>query len=45
MNATKNLYEHRLLLQMMEPEFSDQKLNEIIEEYTQIRLKGLMLNK
>lgn len=45
MIPTKNLYEHQFLLQMIEPNYSEKRVQEVIEEYTDLRLKGLMLNQ
>jgi len=44
MIPTRNLYEHRFLLQFIEPEFNEQVVNEIVEEYSNMRLNLLMLN-
>lgn len=44
MIPTKNLYEHRFLLQMVEPQFNSNVTNDIIEEYSNMRLQMLMLN-
>merc|ERR1712127_475541 len=37
-------YEHRFLLQMLEPQINDNQLNSIIDEYSNMRLNMLMLN-
>ena len=37
METTKNLYEHRILLAMMEPEFDEADCKRTIEEYMNLR--------
>lgn len=44
MTATKNLFENKLLQQFLEVESQDLKINEIIEDYTQLRIKSCLLN-
>lgn len=38
MIPTKNLYEHKILKEMIEAELDEAEVNRIIEEYTNIRL-------
>lgn len=45
METTKNLYEHKILLQMMEPEFDEADCKRTIEEYMNLRYQHCMLNK
>jgi hypothetical protein len=45
MISTKNLYEHKILKEMIEVEMDEGEINRIIEEYTNIRLQGCLLNK
>jgi hypothetical protein len=45
MIPTKNLYEHMILKEMIEAEMDEGEVNRIIEEYTNIRLQGCLLNK
>lgn len=45
METTKNLYEHKILLAMMEPEYNEGDCHRTIEEYMNIRFQHSMLNK
>lgn len=38
MIPTKNLYEHKILKEMIEANMDEDEVNRIIEEYTNIRL-------
>ena len=44
MTPTKNLYENKLLQKFLETDVEESKINEIIEEYTQLRIKSSLLN-
>lgn len=45
MEVTKNLYEHKILLAMMEDDFKEADVHRTFEEYTNIRLQHCLLNK
>jgi hypothetical protein len=45
METTKNLYEHKILLAMMEPEFNEADVHRTIEEYMTLRMQHCLLNK
>ena len=44
MTSHKNLYENKLLALMAAPEYSEENVSALIEEYTQLRLRGCMVN-
>lgn len=44
MTPTKNMYENKLLQKFLEVEVDDSQINQIIEEYTQLRIKSCLLN-
>ena len=44
MIATKNLYENKLLYNLLKSDAEDSETNEIVEAYTQLRLKSCLLN-
>ena len=44
MTPTKNMYENKLLQKFLETDVDESKINEIIEEYTQLRIKSSLLN-
>ena len=44
MKPTRNLFENKILKQMMEPDF-DSGSNHLVEEYLQMRLKGCLIDK
>lgn len=44
MIATKNLYENKLLQNLLQSDAEDSETNEIVEAYTQLRLKSCLLN-
>ena len=45
MTPTKNLYENKLLTQMMASELDESEVNAVIDAYTEIRLKSCLLNQ
>jgi hypothetical protein len=44
MVVTKNQYENALLIMMASPDYEDKEVSELIDKYTQIRLRSCMLN-
>jgi len=44
MVPTKNLYEHRLLMEMVEPNMDAAHVDHLVNEYMDMRMKGIMLN-
>lgn len=42
---TRNLYENKLIMEMMNPDLNAPKIESLVDEYTQMRLKGVMLDK
>lgn len=44
MTPTKNLYENKLLKQLMAAELDENEVNKVVDAYTEIRLKTCLLN-
>ena len=44
MTPTKNLYENKLLKQLMAAELDETEVNKVVYAYTEIRLKTCLLN-
>lgn len=44
MIPTKNFYENRLLYSLLQAQTEESVVNQIVEEYTQLRLKSCLLN-
>lgn len=48
MRQVKNLYENQMIVTLLETDFEGvvlNKANDIIEEYTNLRINGMLLNK
>ena len=48
MRSVKNLYENQMIVTLLETDFEGvvlNKANDIIEEYTNLRINGMLLNK
>jgi hypothetical protein len=45
MDATKNFYENRLIRELVAEEVQHNKVQYLVDEYMQMRLKGCMINK